>query len=311
MVKQSTLTLSVFVSILVHVGVIALLAVGIDFNEKPKALPQSNGPIVKAVVIDQKLVAAQVEKIRKQKANAKQKEIDRQRELERKLEEARKARRKEQDKIKNLEKQRKRKQNEADKAVAATKALKLKQQKEKEKTAKAERIRKQKEKEQRVAEKATKLAKDKRRKEEAAANKAAEERKRREDAERKRKADIATKARQENELAEALSAEQSVLEKTRNRQVLSEVQKYKSLITQTIKRNLVVDPSMKGKTCKVNIRLAKDGFVISTKTISGDAVVCRASKTAITKAGRLPVSADANVYNQMKDINLEVSPEFN
>ncbi|MCL1078563.1 cell envelope integrity protein TolA [Parashewanella spongiae] len=311
MVKQSTLTLSIVISLVVHVGVIAALAVGVDFNEKPKALPQSNAPIVKAIVVDQKLVAAQVEKIRKQKENAKQKEIDRQRELERKLEDARKARKKEQDKIKNLERERKRKQNEADKAAAAAKAHQIKQQKEKEKAAKAERIRKQKEKEQRSAEKAAQRAKEKRRQEEAAAKKAEQERKRKAEAERKRKADAAEKARQEKELAEALAAEQSVLEKTRNRQVLSEVQKYKALITQTIKRNLVVDPSMKGKTCKVNIRLAKDGFVISTKTVSGDPVVCRASKTAITKAGRLPVSADAHVYNQMKDINLEVSPEFN
>ncbi|MGB0895371.1 MAG: cell envelope integrity protein TolA [Parashewanella sp.] len=311
MAEKSGFSIPIIISFIVHVGVLAALMVGVDFNDKPKALPQTSAPAVKAVVVDQQLVAEQVAKIRKQKADAAKQERERQAELERKLDAARKARQQEQNRIKNLEQQRKRKQNEADKAAAAAKAAKLKHQQEKQRAAKAEKLRKQKEREQRAAEKAARIAAEKRKREEAAAKKAAEERKRRQAAERKRKDDAERKARQEKELAEALASEQAALEKTRNRQVLSEVQKYKALITQTIKRNLVESPTMQGKSCKVNIRLAKDGFVISNKVINGDVVVCRATKAAIAKAGRLPVSSDTNVYNQIKNINLLFSPESN
>ncbi|WP_133407259.1 cell envelope integrity protein TolA [Parashewanella tropica] len=312
MPQNSNFSVPLLISLVIHVGAIAALAVSVDFDKKPPALPQaSSEPKLKAVVVDSKAVAQKVAEIRKQKADAAKRERDRQAELQRKLDAARKARQKEQDRIKKLEQQRKQKQAEAAKASAAARAAKLKEQQEKQKAAAAEKVRKQKELEQRAAEKAAKAAAIKRKKEELAAQKAEAERKRKEAEARKKREAEAARKKQEDDLAKALQAEQAALSKTRSRQVLSEVAKYKALITQTIKRNLVVDPSMNGKTCRVNIRLAQDGFVISSKTIGGDSVVCRATKTAITKAGRLPISPDANVYEQMKNINLEVSPEFN
>ncbi|MGL4612548.1 MAG: cell envelope integrity protein TolA, partial [Shewanella sp.] len=71
------------------------------------------------------------------------------------------------------------------------------------------------------------------------------------------------------------------------------------------------DESMRGKTCTVSVRLANDGFVISSQTQGGDSNVCRATKAAILKAGKLPVSQDPAVYNLMKEINLIVEPTFN
>ncbi len=300
------------ISALIHIAVIAALAVGVDFSDKPQALPKAaSAPALKAVVVNQAEIDAQVAEIRKQKADAAKRERERQAEVQRQLDQARKAREQEQRRIRTLEQQRKQKQNEADKAAAAAKAAKLKQQQEKQKAARAEKLRKQKEQERRAAEKAAEAAAEKRKREEAAARKAAEERRRKEAAERKRKQDEARKAQQEKELAEALSREQAALERTRSRQVLSEVEKYKALISQTIQRNLVIDQSMQGKSCRVNLRLAQDGFVISTRVLGGDSIVCRAAKAAISKAGRLPVSPDVNVYNRMKDINLKVSPEIN
>ena len=233
MAEKSSFSVPLIVSLLVHVVVIAALAIGVDFTDKPKALPKANSaPAIKAVVVNQAEVDAQVAKIRKQKADAAKRERERQAEVQRKLDQARKAREQEQQRIKNLEQQRKQKQNEADKAAAAAKAAKLKQQQEKQKAAKAEKLRKQKEQERRAAEKAAKAAAEKRKREEAAARKAAEERKRKEAAERKRKQEAARKAQQEKELAEALAQEQAALEKTRSRQVLNEVEKYKALISQ-------------------------------------------------------------------------------
>jgi colicin import membrane protein len=317
---KSDFTVPFSISAGIHIGFIVIIALGISFDDKPKQMQTAaaSAPAVQAIVIDQQKVNDRVEQLKKQKQDVAQQEKTRQAELERKALEARRDREREQDKIKTLEIQRKQKEQETQKANDAAKAAQAKQVLEKDRADKAEVVRKQKEQEQKVAEDAAKLASEKRKQEEATAKKAQEERqradderKRKEESERKRKAEADTKARQEREMAEAMSAEQDSLSKTRNKQVLSEVDKYKAMIIATIQRNLVVDESMRGKSCRVFIRLASDGFVTTSQTLDGDQVVCRAAKASINKAGRLPVSPEPAVYQQLKEINLTVSPEFN
>jgi len=306
---KSDLTLPVSISAGIHIGFIVILALGISFDDKPKQMQTAaSAPAVRAIVIDQQKVNDRVEQLKKQKQDVDKQEKARQAELERKALEARREREREQAKIKTLEVQRKQKEQETQKANDAAKAAQAKQVLEKERADKAEVVRKQKEQEQKAAEDAAKKAAEKRKQEEAAAKKAQQERQRADD-ERKRKADA--KARQEREMAEAMAAEQDSLSKTRNKQVLSEVDKYKAMISATIQRNLVVDESMRGKSCRVFIRLASDGFVTTSQTLDGDQVVCRAAKAAINKAGRLPVSPEPAVYQELKEINLIVSPKFN
>ncbi|MCL1065499.1 cell envelope integrity protein TolA [Shewanella olleyana] len=311
MAAKSELTLPITISAGVHVGVIVVLALGISFEDKPKHLPQAqqSEPIVQAVVVDQQRINDHAEKLKKQREDSARIERERQAELDRQARKAKEEVRKEQERIKQLENQRKLKEQETLKANNAAKAAKLKEEQEKEKAQKAAELRKKQEAERQAAEK--KAAEKRKAEEAAAAKKREDERKRKEEAERKRKAEEAERARQEREMAEAMAAEQVALSATRNKQVVSEVNKYTAMIKSTIQRNLVVDESMRGKSCRVLIRLAQDGFVTASQTLSGDQVVCRAAKAAINKAGRLPVSSEADVYNKMKEINLTVSPEFN
>lgn len=309
---ESDIKIPLAISAGVHIGAIVILALGVNFSDKPKEMPAAqSSPAVQAVVVDQQQITQHVEKLKKQKQDAENKEKARQAELERKANEARKEREREQERIKRLETERKQKELETQKANEAAKAAQVKQQQEKERAEKAEAARKQKEQEQKAAEEAARKAEEKRKAEEAAAKKAEDERKRKAEEERKRKAEAEAKARQEKEMADALAAEQAALSQTRNRQVLSEVDKFTAMIRATIQRNLVVDESMRGKNCRVFIRLAPDGFVTSSQTLEGDPVVCRAAKAAIQKAGSLPVSREVDVYNKLKEINLTVSPEFN
>ncbi|GAB1111581.1 MAG: hypothetical protein SwBeaMacB_22200 [Shewanella algae] len=319
MAGKSDFTVPFIISAVLHIGVIAILAMGVDFQDKPKLpTPQAQSAPVQAVVVDQQKVDDYVQKLKQDKAAAEHRELERQQELDRKANEAKKAREQEQERIRKLEVERKQKELETQKAADAAKAAKLKEQQEKEKAQKAEAERKAKEQQRKEAEEAALKAEQKRKAEEAAAKKAEEERKRKEaerkakeEAERKHKAEEEARRRQEQELADALAAEQAALSATRNRQVMSEVDRYRAMITATIQRNLVVDESMRGKVCKVKVRLAKDGFVTNSQIIEGDPVVCRAAKAAINKAGRLPVSQEPDVYQLMKEINLEVRPEFN
>lgn len=328
MPEQSKLAKALWISAGIHIGAIVILALGISFEDKPTFMPQApSAPAIQAVMIDQQKVNDRAEELKQQKRDAERKEQQRLAELERKAKEARQAREQEQLKLKQLEVEREQKVLETQKANEAAKAAKLKLQLEQEKAQKAETERKQIEQKRKASEEAAKQAAEKRKQEEAAAAKKAElerkqrederkrkeeaERKQKEEAERKRKADADARARQEQEMADAMAAEHSALSQTRNKQVMSEVDKYRSMIAATIQRNLVVDESMRGKSCKVFIRLANDGFVTAVQTLDGDPVICRAAKNAINKAGRLPVSPEADVYNQMREINLTVSPEFN
>ena len=67
---------------------------------------------------------------------------------------------------------------------------------------------------------------------------------------------------------------------------------------------------MEGKSCKLTISLAPSGFVTNVQLGQGDGIVCAASKTAIYKAGTLPVSKDPEVFKEMRTISLTVVPEF-
>jgi colicin import membrane protein len=308
---KSDFKIPLLISASIHIGAIVVVAMGVNFDEKPKVVPQVSAPAVQAIVVDQQKVAQHVEKLKADKREAERKEKAHQDELERKAKEAKQAREREQAKIKKLEQERKQKEIETQNAAAAAKAAKLKEKQETEKAVQAETQRKKKEAERQASEEAAAKAEAKRKQEEAAAKKAADERKRKEEAERKRKAEEQARLEQERMMQEALAAEQAALSQTRNKQVVSEVQRYTSMIRATIQRNLVVDESMRGKSCRIFIRLAKDGFVTGNEIISGDPVVCRATKAAINKAGRLPVSPEADVYNKLKEINLTVQPEFN
>lgn len=300
MTMRANIKFPLFIAASIHIGVIVILALGIDFSEKPKPQVQSRAPAIQAVVVDQNKVAQHVERLKAEKKESARKEKARQNELEYQAKQARQERQREQAQIKKLEQQRKLKEIETDNA---TKAAKLAQEKEKLAKAlaqKAESERKQKELERKASEVAAKKVAAKRKQEEVAAKKASD----------KRRADEQRQL-QEQMMQDALAAEQASLSLTRNKQVLTEVQRYTNMIRATIQRNLVVDESMRGKSCLIFIRLANDGFVTGSKIVSGDSVVCRATQIAMNKAGRLPVSSEPDVYNKLKEINLTVQPEFN
>ncbi|WP_105200493.1 MULTISPECIES: cell envelope integrity protein TolA [unclassified Pseudoalteromonas] len=258
---------------------------------------------VDAVAVDQKQVEKRIDELRKQEEDKKRAEQKRIRELEKRAELAKRQRQEEANRIKKLEQERKAKEEERKKAEAEAKKAREIERKERDKAKKA-----QLEKEK--AEKAAKAAAEKRRKEEEAARKAEEERKRKE-AEAKRKAEEARqKALQEQMLQEQMAAEQAVRAKARRQQVLSEVDKYRALIGQRIQQNLLLDDSFRGKECRLNIKLAFNGLVTSVNSLGGDRQVCEAAVRAVRRADTLPVSKDRDVFEELKNINLTVKPEF-
>ncbi|MBT0587563.1 cell envelope integrity protein TolA [Alteromonas oceanisediminis] len=176
-------------------------------------------------------------------------------------------------------------EREAKRKAAADKARKEKQAKE--------------QAEQRELERKAKEAAE-RKKAQEARERAERERKAKEEAQRKEQEAL------DKLMQEQLAAEQAAQAKRRSQQVLSEVEKYRALITQTINRYIYDDISFKGKTCRLNIRLASNGLVTQVTILSGDDALCRASRSAVLRPDRMPVPDDLDVYNQLKDLTLTV-----
>ncbi|GKW51070.1 cell envelope integrity protein TolA [Pseudoalteromonas shioyasakiensis] len=309
---------SLIKSLLLHLGIIGFLIGSANFHmPAPKVMEVTLNPAmpepekaVAAVTVDQQKVEQKIAELKKQEEAKKQAEAKRIRDLERRANDARKQREAEDRRLKKLEQQRRAKEKE--KAEAEAQAKKAREIQEKER-AKAQQAEKQKQE----AEAAAKAAAEKRKAEEQALKKAEEERKRKAaeaEAERKRKEAEAERKRQqalqEQMLQEQLAAEQAARNKIRQQQVVSEVDKYKALIMARIQQTLLIDEKMKNKQCRVNIRLGFNGLVTQVKSLGGDKLVCEAALRAVRMADTLPVSPDKDVFEQLKNINLTIKPEF-
>jgi colicin import membrane protein len=296
---MSKLRVALFISLFMHVAVIAALLISGHIS-LPNVTPETFNPepIIEAKVIDESQLQQQVQKVKDEQNAKRLKEETRVKELEKRAADAEKKRKQQEAEVSRLKRETKQKELDKKKAEQAAVAAREKQKIEKAKAKRLEDERKRKEFEKKKADDLARKAKEKREREEKALK----------EAERKRQI-AQEKAAQEKMLNEQLQAEQAVRQQRRNKQVLSEVQKYKALIMQTIVRNLITDDAMKDKSCRFNIRLASNGLVIQVKELGGDPLVCRAGKAAILKAVELPVSKEPDVYEQLRDINLTFKPE--
>jgi colicin import membrane protein len=198
-------------------------------------------------------------------------------------------------------------QQQEEQAAAQAAQQEIERQREAKRKAEAERKRKaeaaKERKRQRELERKAREAAEKKRQREAQ-EKAEREKQQREKAEREQK-------RKEQQALDQLMQEQMRAEKAaqaqrRSQQVLSEVDKYRALITQSIQRYLIDDGSFRGKRCRLNIRLASTGLVTSVSVLSGDDALCRASRSAVLRPDKMPMSNDLDVYQELKDITLTV-----
>jgi len=301
-------------SVVLHLGLGGLLYASANIHAPtPKvmevtlntAIPEPD-KAVSAVTVDQKMVEQKIAELQKKEKDKKRAEDKRIRDLERRAADARKQRESEARNIKKLERERKAKEKEKAQAEAQAKKAREIEQKERAKA-------KQAEKQKQEAEKAAKAAADKRKLEEEALKKAEAESIKREQEAKERAAEAERKrqqALQEQILQEQLAKEQAARSKIRQQQVASEVDKYRALIMARIQQNLLIDEKMKNQQCRVNIRLGFNGLVTQVKSLGGDKLVCEAALRAVRMADTLPVSKDRDVFDQLKNINLTIKPEF-
>lgn len=332
--KNSTVLVSFITALSLHLIVGAIFLLGVDFS-----LPKDNKKeevIINASVINQKIFddlkqkkAQQVaDKIaqEKRKADEARKEkarIKREKELKEKQRKEAEVKRIKEEKAEIARKKKEeerilfeeivaakelRAKKEAQKAKEVAEA-KRKEQEIARKKQEAERVKKQKaeakrlEAEKLAAAEALKVKKAKEAQIKAAKEKAEKEaqRKAAEKAEQLRQSEL--DRQMQEEFDDAFSSAQSSKQ-------LSEIARYKALIQAKISRKWQVDPSMKGKTCTLAIRLAPDGLVISASRSRGDEKLCASAQRATLNAKTLPIPKDPDIAPQFRDFDITLEPDL-
>lgn len=296
--------LAVILAVLMHVVIIAFLLVGVDWREKPRPMT-STVEIVKARVVDESRLQAEIKKLK----DAKKKKIDKQtaarKKEEKRLADLKKRRIKEKKKLADLEKKRKKEEKQQAKKRAEAKK---KAATEKKKLAELKKKRDQIKKEQETEKKKLaemKQARDLAEKVRKAKAQAAADR-RKAEAEKKRKAEIAQakadKEARQRELEAQMQAEQDA----------TELDAIISQIRAKVTRNWLRPPGTAelGLKCSVRVRLGTSGSVLLVQVIksSGDGAFDRSVEAAVRKADPLPMPGSPRLLAEFRDIKFDFDP---
>ena len=63
---------------------------------------------------------------------------------------------------------------------------------------------------------------------------------------------------------------------------------YSGLVADMVKRNMLIDRTMFGKTAVLKVRIAPDGLVISAGPCDGNPTICNAGIAAVNRIGKFP-----------------------
>ncbi len=294
---------AIILSVVAHIGLIALLVSNFQFSKMEIKQSGEVQPQINAKAVNNKRVEQLVEKLKKEKLDARQKEQKRLDDLKKAENEAKQKRIEEEKKAEQARKQRETAEQQRvaeEKKAADLKKKRIQEEKERKKKAEAEKKKKQEAEKKRKEE-----AERKQKAEEERKRKAKEEaEKKRKEEERKRK-EAEEKARQEaieKEMMEQMAKEQAELAAAHQAQVMSEVDRFVALLKGKIERNWI-SPEQKNY-CKFRLKLSPGGLVIGVNALEGNPQHCQSGERAIYKAEPLPVSNDPDVFEVLKNINL-------
>ena len=273
---------AIFYAVLVHLALVAVIAVGFRWQVKPAAVPAK---VVQAQAVNDAETRKEIERRQQQEREREQQEAKKKQDQEQ--QEAKKKRDQDERERKAAEDQRRQEQ------------VKIAEQKRKEddkrKAAEADKLRKE---EKHLAEIRQKKDTEERRK---SAESSLKEQLAREEKER---GEAKAKAEQERNEAKA-KAEQEA-------RAQSEMARIEGLIRQKVERNWVRPAGWtKGMECVVRVRLAPTGEVINAAVArtSGNPAFDRSVENAVYKASPLPLSEDKGLFEHFRELELRFRPE--
>lgn len=274
-------------AVLVHVALIALLVVSLDWTPKVTSKPPMQ--VMQAVVMDEPQL----------RASAKKEPDPRPQEQERLQAQKEQQRREEQKQQERVQQQAKEKEQQK-RAIAEQEVLKKQQALRQENLKKEQEVREK----QAAQEKKEKQTAELEAKRKAEAEHQAEQKRR---AENKRRIEA-----EEDALQEQLAAEQQRRDSERERAAKSALAKFSILIKQKVERNwLRPQTARQGMSCKVLVRLTAKGEVLLARVVesSGDTAYDRSVEAAVYKASPLPLPPDVTLFDYFREINFVFKPE--
>lgn len=297
------LNIAILLSVLVHLGLLALLIVNFQWSKpevKQSGTPQ---PQINAKAVNSKRVEQLVKKLRNERISKQRQEQKRLEDLKKAEDEAKRRRIVEEQKADEARKNRQ--QAEQRRKAEEKKAADLKKKREKEEVERKKKADAEKRRQQEV-ERKRKADAEKRRKEEAE-----RKRKAKQEAQRKRK-EAEEKARQEaleREMQAQMDAEAAELAAARRQAVLSEVDVFNQRIKSKINRNWFKPESL--GHCIFTIKISPGGLVIDIQVVEGSPAHCDSGRRAIMRAEPLPMSKDPDAYQELKTRTFKLENEKN
>lgn len=299
---------AVVYALLVHLVLVAFLAVSLDWTPKPQ-LQAADKPVIEAVALDEAQVRAEMEKLQAAEESEQQAAEARLREAEEKRRQAEAARQAEQQRLEKLKQEQAAREAELKRQQEA---LVRKREQEQKRLAELEAKRKAEEEARRKAEAEAKrrAEEEARRKAEAEAKRKAEEEARRKaEAEARRKAEEEARRKAEQALQQQLEAERQALAAAEAERV---VNRYVAAIQQKVERNWIQPPgSRQGLTCTVRVGLIPGGEVTRVNIVkgSGDPAFDRSVEAAVWRSSPLPLPPDNQYFDRFRDLTFRFSPE--
>lgn len=278
-------------AILVHVALIALLGVSLDWTPKITAQPQTQA--INAVVIDD---AQLIEKKRaQQQAEQRKQESER---LQALREQQHLEEQKQQERIQEI------KEKEQEKRALAEQEAEHDKGKRQQEALREAARKKQEEEQAKKIKQADKQRAELEVKKKAEAERLLEQKRRAED---KRRIEA-----EEEALQEQLAAEQQRRDSDREKLANAALAKFSALIKQKVQRNwLRPQTAREGMSCKVLVRLTAKGEVLLARVVesSGDTAYDRSVEAAVYKASPLPLPQDVTLFDYFREINFVFKPE--
>lgn len=338
----------VIVSVLLHVGLVALLGYNAwQYSISPMA-GDVNGSSIDAIMVDPSIMTEQYQRQLQYRLNQQQAEKQRQEQVDQQMRALQEKQLAEQARLKTLEKERllalekqkqeleaaqiaseakKKAEDEAQKAKEEQEqqqkqALIAKQKAEEEAALRAQQARVEKErieqerlkaesekqKAQQEAELARQEAEKQKRLAAEAKAKAEQEAAKQRQKEAEAKAQAAQEAQQQKMLDDILGGLTSNVPASQKGVSTGELERYKTLVHNAISNKFINPKLYSGQSCVLKIQLASDGLLLNVVSESGDSALCREAISA-TKLAIFPKPSSNQLYQQVKNLTIDFRPQ--
>ncbi len=288
-------------SLLVHVALLASLAVSLEWTTPPSPPQAEAVEVIQAKAVDESQVHAEIERLTAQERQRQEQEAARQRQLEEQARKAQETLAREKRRLAELEEKRRLEEEKRRQELERLRALKRKKEEEQKRLIKL--------KEQQEAEaRRLKAIEEKRKKEEEAKRRAEEARKKAE----QKAAEERRRRQREEALRRKLAEEEKRLQAERARKAQMLVERYKGIIRQKVERNWRRPVGVpEGLSCVVRVKLLPSGDVgeVTIVKSSGNAPFDASVKRAVMKASPLPLPKDRDLFPYFRELEFVFAPK--